>query len=158
MRARWLARLVLALLHRGLTRAPDFIIGGWDRPYMLRWFVIPRNRFFNIYHHHIRRSDDDRALHDHPWWSLSLVLEGEMVEVLSADGLTRRALSAGDIVLRNADSAHRLELPEGGACKTLFLTGPKIRDWGFHCPKGWKHWRDFVAADDAGSVGPGCDP
>lgn len=30
-------------------RAPDFIIGGKDTPYMLRWWIIPRNKWFNIY-------------------------------------------------------------------------------------------------------------
>jgi hypothetical protein len=48
------------------SRPPDFVIGG-DSPYMLRWWIIPRNKFFNIYLHRFLRSDDDRALHDHPW-------------------------------------------------------------------------------------------
>lgn len=43
----------------------DFTIGGHERPYLLRWFIIPRNRFFNIYLHKFLRSDDDRALLDH---------------------------------------------------------------------------------------------
>lgn len=43
------------------SRNPDFIIGGAD-PYMLRWWVIPRNKVFNIYLHRFLRSDDDRAL------------------------------------------------------------------------------------------------
>jgi hypothetical protein len=43
-------------------RAPDFIIGGAERPYMLRWFLLPRNEVFNIYYHRILRDDDDRAL------------------------------------------------------------------------------------------------
>lgn len=149
------AKLINGLLVSRLKRSPDFVIGGIERPYMLRWFIIPRNRFFNIYHHVILRSDDDRALHDHPWWSLSIALDGDMVEVLP--GEVRRTLRQGDIVLRTASSAHRLEIRDGGGCKTLFITGPRIREWGFHCPRGWKHWKDFVARGDAGAVGPGCD-
>jgi hypothetical protein len=156
MRAVWLARLINSAIDRNLKREPDFVIGGAVQPYMLRWFVIGRNRFFNIYHHVIKRSDDDRALHDHPWWSLSIVLDGSMLEVLSADRGVTRMLRQGDIVLRRASSAHRLEIRDGAFCKTLFITGPRIREWGFHCPKGWKHWKDFVSKGDTGSVGPGC--
>lgn len=154
MKAIFLARLINRVLEARLKREPDFIIGGAERPYMLRWFIIPRNRFFNVYHHHIKRSDDDRALHDRPWWSLSIVLDGSMLEVLPGD--IRRQLRQGDIVLRKASSAHRLEIRDHWYCKTLFITGPRIREWGFHCPKGWKHWRDFVAKGDNGAVGPGC--
>ena len=154
MKAVWLARRIEAAIDRRLEREADFVIGGRERPYMLRWFIIPRNRFLNIYHHVILRSDDDRALHDHPWWSLSIVLSGTMLEVLPGD--VRRSLWAGAIVLRRAEDAHRLEIRDGGFCKTLFITGPRIREWGFHCPRGWKHWKDFVSKGDTGSVGPGC--
>ena len=155
MKSVFLARRIKGLIDRNLKRAPDFIIGDPRRPYMLRWFLIPRNRFFNVYHHRILRSDDDRALHDHPWWSLSIVLDGQMLEVLPDD--VRRQLREGDIVLRRADSAHRLELRDHAWCHTLFITGPRIREWGFHCPQGWKHWKDFTAPGDSGQVGKGCD-
>lgn len=155
MKSVFLARLIKGLIDRNLKRPPDFIIGGAEQPYMLRWFLIPRNRFFNIYHHRILRSDDDRALHDHPWWSLSIVLDGQMLEELP--GGVRRQLREGDIVLRRAASAHRLELRDHGWCHTLFITGPRIREWGFHCPQGWKHWKDFTAKGDSGRIGPGCD-
>ena len=29
-------------------------------------------------------------------------------------------------------------------------------EWGFHCPKGWVHWRDFTAGKDGEIVGKGC--
>jgi hypothetical protein len=50
------------------------------------------------------------------------------------------------------DRSHSRELP----ALTLFITGPKVREWGFWCPKGFVHWRDFVHPDDPGGVGPGC--
>ena len=55
------------LIVRVQRRAPDFVIGGSDNPYLLRWFLIPRNPVFNVYLHKFMRSDDDRALHTHPW-------------------------------------------------------------------------------------------
>ena len=38
---------------------------------------------------------------------------------------------------------------------TLFIAGKWQRDWGFHCPKGWVFWRDFVDASGDG-VDRGC--
>lgn len=134
-------------------RAPDFVIGGADAPYMLRWWVIPRNDLFNVYYHRILRDDEDRALHDHPWPSLSIMVSGEMNEVLP-DRVRR--VRAGDVVYRGPDFAHRLELIDGAPAETLFITGPRVRDWGFHCPKGWVLWSDFVDPSDSGAVGRGC--
>lgn len=140
-------------------RAPDFIIGAHDNPYMRRWYIIPRNRWFNVYLHEIRRDDDDRALHDHPWWNVSIVLRGAYREITPKGSFMRRA---GSVVFRRAKSAHRLELPIGEYgpgiryCWTLFLTGPVVRTWGFHCPKGWVPWRDFVDERDSGQIGRGC--
>ena len=63
-----------------LSGRPHKVIGGPD-PYLLRWHVIPRNRLLNVYVHKFLRSDDDRALHDHPWWFVSLILRGRYDEV-----------------------------------------------------------------------------
>ncbi|WP_236643654.1 hypothetical protein [Flavisphingopyxis soli] len=139
------------------SRAPDFVIGN---DYLRRWWVIPRNRLFNIYHHDVLHSDEDRALHDHPWWNVSIVLAGGYFEhVIEAGGINRKVWRGpGSIVFRRAKAAHRLELPfEGARAFTLFITGPRIRQWGFHCAQaGWRHWKDFTNADDYGQIGRGC--
>lgn len=41
----------------------------------LRRYYIFKSRYFNIFLHHIRRSDDDPDPHDHPWSFLSLILK-----------------------------------------------------------------------------------
>jgi hypothetical protein len=140
-----------------MRRPPDMVIGGEDDPYLLRWFVIPRNKMFNVYLHEFYRSDDDRALHDHPWVNCSILLEGEYTEhTIAAGGINhRRILRAGDVVMRGAKSAHRIEL-HAGRCMTLFLTGPKLRTWGFHCAQRWVDWRSFTSPDGR-EVGRGCD-
>lgn len=141
-------------------RSPELVIGGMDNPYLLRWHVIPRNRLFNIYLHRFLRSDDDRALHDHPWPNLSILLDGEYVEHrIKAGGINVRTVRrAGDWALRwSGKIAHRIELTTG-PCWTLFVTGPMYREWGFHCPdKGWVHWRQFTAENDVGAIGKGCE-
>jgi hypothetical protein len=123
--------------------------------YLLRWHIIPRNRWFNVYLHKFLGDDDDRALHDHPWHSLSVCLggDGRLLEVLP--GKRVRSIKRWRPYFRKADQAHRLALI-GNHCWTLFITGPRIREWGFLCPQGWRHWEEFTDAT-GDRVGRGCD-
>jgi len=136
-------------------RRPDFIIGGEEDPYLRRWWVIPRNRFFNIYLHHFMRSDDDRALHSHPWeWNVSVLLEGQYLEHLP--GGRSVVCRAGEVAYRTGESWHRIELTHGSVW-TLFLTGAHAREWGFAAgPSGFTHWRDFLECDKPGAASRGC--
>ena len=139
---------------------------AWIKPhktigdnYLERWHIIPRNRFFNIYLHKFSGSDDDRALHDHPWWSVSFLLKGRLHEIYKAEIVgfsfrVRKPIKRFRPVFRPASHAHRLEL-QSKAAWTLFITGPRVREWGFHCPKGWKHWS--LMADSQGNNIGGCD-
>jgi hypothetical protein len=138
-------------------RPPDFVIGTPEDPYMRRWYLIPRNNWFSMYVHHFLHSDDDRALHDHPWWNLSILLEGQYTEHTIGDGGVhhREIYKAGDWKFRFAKSAHRVELHRG-ECWTLFVRGPVIREWGFHCPGGWRHWTEYSKPGSKGEIGPGC--
>lgn len=122
---------------------------------MLRWHLIPRNKYFNIYLHHMLHSDDDRALHDHPWWSISLCLAGTMEEVRSHP-VSWAEVEQGMVIVRHAAIPHRLVLALGRDAWTLFVTGPVIREWGFHCPQGWRHWRDYTKPGAHGQIGRGC--
>lgn len=134
---------------------PDFHVGPGDDHQLQRWFVVPRNPFNNVYLHRFLRSDDDRALHDHPWDNRSWVLSGGYREHLQDGSVVLR--SEGDVIDRRAIEAHRVELIDVPAV-TLFFTGPVIRNWGFYCPKGWVVWRDFVAIEEGGNRrGNGCD-
>jgi len=140
------------IIRRSDGSRPDFVIGLPEDPYLIRWWMIPRNREGNHYRHCILKSDDDRALHDHPWDSVSVVLEGVLKEHLS-DG-SSRILEIGKPYFRKATDAHRLEVIEGPVW-TDFFTGPKVREWGFHCPQGWVHWKEFTA-ENPGEIGRGC--
>lgn len=134
-------------------RPADFKVGPPGDPYLLRWWLIPRNENFNVYYHRFLHDDDDRALHDHPWPSFSIMISGGVRE-FSIDGV--KDIPPGACTYRDAEFAHRLELVEGAPAETLFITGPRIRDWGFLCPQGWTHWRDFVDPNDPGAPGRGC--
>ena len=116
--------------------------------YLIRRYLLPRNRLLNIYLHKFLGSDDDRALHDHPWYSLSITLKGRLIEHLP--GNNRRTITAGGITLRSPKFQHRIELPAGESAVTLFMTGPVIRKWGFICPRGWISWEKY-------GMNNGCD-
>lgn len=144
-------------LHGG----PHFVIGTPDNPYLLRWYIIPRNNWLSIYLHKFLRDDEDRALHDHPWWFLSWMVKGGYEEVVYEGFLPvrRRWLS---LALRRPTHRHRVRLLRDAAgkmlpCWTFVVTGPRVREWGFWCPQGFIHWEKFTAPGEPGQVGPGCD-
>ena len=129
---------------------PSKVIGDG---YLYRWHIIPRNKWFNIYLHKFIGSDDDRALHDHPWWSLSLRLKGVGKEAY---------LKNGDVVwrdsprfaLRSPTHAHRIALNAARTpLWTVFITGRVKREWGFICADGsWHHWTAFTTPQ-GGTIG-----
>ena len=119
-------------------RAADQVIG---QQYMHRWHLIRKPGVRNLYLHKYLGSDDDRALHDHPWASWSILLWGNLFEVTTqkSDGTTQvKRIWPLIPKYRSAEYSHRLILRSSKAL-TLFYTGKKIREWGFHCPKGWVH-------------------
>lgn len=119
----------------------------------------------NLYVHQFLRDDDDRALHDHPSWACSLILaRGYIEHTIAAGGIHYRNIcTPGHLRFLPTRHTHRIELHRDDhgdpiPCVTLFLFGPAVREWGFHCPhRGWVHYRDFTATDKPGEVGQGCD-
>lgn len=146
-----------------ISGRPHFIVGSPEAPYLRRWFLLPRNPFFRIYLHHFCRSDDDRALHDHPWWFVSLMIWGRYTEVYEYNGVRiAQRRSAPSMVFRPATHRHRVFLNTGSdgrprPCWTIIITGRKVREWGFWCPQGFVPWYQFVSRSNSGEVGPGCD-
>ena len=134
------------------SRPPDFRIGPG---YIDRWFLVPRmSRGNNVFLHRMMRSDDDRAMHDHPWDNTSIIIAGGFVEITPEGSFKREP---GDRIERKATDRHRLEIEPGYQSISLFLTGPKVREWGFWCDnERFVPWREFVGAD-RGQIGRGCD-
>lgn len=135
-------------------------IGDPGDPCMLRWRLVPQNPLCNVYLHRMLKPDPCDALHDHPWASLSLMLSGAVAEEFDGGrGSGTRLIEAGALVYRPAAFAHRLfpAAPGGEATWTLFVTGPVVREWGFHCPRGWRHWTLFTAERPGRAGRFGCD-
>lgn len=134
-----------------IERVPDEIIGHknrWratrpdsppvERPFLLRWYVGgEKHRGLlgcNAYLHQFIRDDEDRALHDHPWWNLSLLLGGQYIEhTIKPGGIHwRQIFRAGDVKLRSPKAAHRVELTYGtvGDCMNGTPTvAPNLPAW-----------------------------
>lgn len=145
------------------------VIETEGNPYLVRWTIFSCS-WFGIFIHKILRSDDDRDLHDHPWDFWSLILWGHYREYVPADWppafvkdemiVKSKLCGPGSLVRHKARDAHRLELmPEltldlvGPAYVrtgkfipvwTLFIHGPRKREWGFYTPQGWIHWKLYT--------------
>lgn len=91
--------------------------------------------------------------------TLTIEISGRLDQKTCAALLKRfRDFHPGDVVYRGARFAHRLYLPgEIKEAWTLFITGPRIRTWGFYCPQGWRDWRIFTSSADRGRIGRGCE-
>lgn len=129
-------------------REPDLVISPDGKPYLLRWHVIPRNEERNVYLHVQVADDQDRALHDHPWDNTSIILAGGYHEHTGSGRGTDAILlrKPGDIIHRQAEDLHRLVLMNDYSI-SLFLTGPRRRDWGFQFPDGWVSHTEVTLKD-----------
>lgn len=153
---RWLARKALArALDMESHRKPDFEIISTGGVYLQRWWLIPRNGILNIYLHHMLLSDDE-IHHDHMYPSVSLVLDEGITEnyrLQPPDSpVLQRTFSQGDVVWRSSVMSHQLVVNKPSW--TIFVTGPRLKQWGFWCPQGWRHWKEYVEKK-GNTSGPG---
>ena len=117
-----------------------------DEPYLERYYVFLKDRRwfpFNIFLHRFLKSDPGHP-HDHPWAFCTIILRGgywEWRPVLDNIGrpLGERVewKGAGSIRFGHARDLHRVELEPGVTPWTLFIPGPKFRDWGFLVGHKW---------------------
>lgn len=123
------------------------VIGGASNPLLVR-YVVFRCAAFGIFVHHLMRSDHDRALHDHPWPFVSIVLRGGYCELhdQTLDGSTFCLWHGpGSVLVRPAEWRHRFGLSR--PAWTLVIVGRRQRRWGFFAPGGWCWWRKYNPAN-----------
>lgn len=102
---------------------------------------------FGIYLHQFHRSDDDLALHNHPWrWALSFILVGGYREERRwGTQVIRRDVKPFSFNFIRGSDFHRVDLHERDAW-SIFIVGPKISSWGFwdrHTGE-FVEWREFI--------------
>ena len=103
-------------------------------------------RLFSIRLHHFRGDDDDRALHDHPWWFFTLILKGGYTDVSEDEerNPVYTPMKRGRLYFRKAHHKHTVKVNPGGVW-TLCLMGPRTRDWGFWTETKGGKYRWFKA-------------
>lgn len=129
-------------------------------PYLVRYYYQNFRPHCRIVIHHVLRSDVD-GLHDHPWAADTFILSGGYWEskliVPNLYPLQDRATSknverlwrpAGYHGQFSSNYYHRLELdPDKAQAETwtLFMMGPKEKDWGFMDQDGeWVQHEEYL--------------
>lgn len=108
-------------------------------PYLKRWYVFRTNPFA-IFIHRFFRSDEDRALHDHPWSFITFIIWRGYNEY-QADGVHRRWPLT--VHYRPATHRHRVELIDGKPCWTIVFRFREHRMWGFWEKSGFIPWNKW---------------
>lgn len=114
-------------------------VDGERRVYMDR-FYLWRCKWFSIRFHKLLISDMDRHLHDHPWNWFTIMIKGSYIET-TARG--EKTVKAGRVNGHKARTAHKLTLLTSEVW-TIFVTGGKFREWGFHTEDGWVFHKDYL--------------
>lgn len=158
-----IAMSYIGSLHRpaDLVIAPVLDAG----PYIYRWYLVRDAKLAGVYFHIQVADDPERPLHDHPWDNMSVILAGGYTEVLDtevgcADPMTMGTFirKPGDVIFRRAEWAHRLFMPKGVTyTMSQFSMGPKVREWGFWYPEGWRSYEEVTRLRDGISYHVGAD-
>lgn len=135
-------------------REPDMTIGPRNDPQTRRWHLF-RWRGVQVALHQWLQSDNDRALHDHSADNFSVLLWGSYREWFSHSWEKPywKLRLPWIPYFRRAETPHRVELHRGAPVWTLWVRFKPRREWGFWCPKGWRHWRGYVAERELYSAG-----
>ena len=124
-----------------------------NEPYLERYYLFLRDRKrfpFNIFLHKFLKSDPD-DVHDHPWPYATVILKGGYWEwIPHFDTVGRKTgeyqvwRGPGHFRISKANSFHRIELDPDITAWTLFMPGPKQRDWGFLVQNKWIQWEQYL--------------
>lgn len=170
--ARFLARPAMAnRLIDYAMRTPYFHLPSDDDPsYMARYWVFnPYNREtnvprwaplipFSIRVHHIKRADNERHLHDHPWNARTIILRGWYVEQRHTErdwelfelvggwpgGSERFIRTRGETARLGFEEYHRIIQVNPGGVWTLFISWRWRGAWGFLVDGAKVPWRDYL--------------
>jgi hypothetical protein len=131
---RWLLKRLQRNMRRPLKLIKRAGLDGVDQTLISRKSVFDGLGVSVRLHDIIRSDPPDSGLHDHPWWSISIILKNSYYEVMPGGLVVLR--EPGDIVFRRATALHRVFLPRRAPCVSLFIHGRRSRRWGFQKPDG----------------------
>ena len=114
-----------------------------NEPYLTRYYLFLKDRKwfpFNVFLHNFHKGDLD-DLHDHPWPYFTLILRGGYWEHTVSGKHWR---SPGHFRINTPRSLHRIELEPNTDVWTLFIPGPKLREWGFIRKGEWVESQQYL--------------
>lgn len=94
--------------------------------------------------HHIRRPDQDRHHHDHPWNARTIILKGWYGEERGDRILLRMP---GKTATLKFGEFHRISTVSAGGIWTLFITWKYRGTWGFQVDGQKVPWRQYLGVD-----------
>jgi hypothetical protein len=106
-------------------------LGKPECPYVERW--VADFGLFSIRIHKWLASDDNRALHDHPWDYYTMVLKGNYYDIGETpyDSYSLWSGFPWKLHFRKAERRHWVKLGDEVPTWTILFTGPEKREWGF---------------------------
>jgi hypothetical protein len=124
-----------------------------NEPLLTRYYLFlkERDKFpFNVFLHNFHKGDPD-DVHDHPWPYATLILKGGYYEWIPQFNSKGEKISEvavwrgpGSFRVCGANSYHRIELDPNVSAWTLFMPGPKKREWGFLVKNKWIHNEQYL--------------
>lgn len=112
-----------------------YIDGPDGQPYNERHFLFQIPGIgITAYIHRFVGSDPGKELHNHPWnWAIAIPLSGWYSEkrYTGALDIEEKIVKFPNVNVIWGDTFHRVDLPPGGECYTLFIHGPWVKVWGF---------------------------
>lgn len=159
--ARFLARPAVAnWLIAYAMRTPYFHLPSDEDPsYMARYWVFnPYDREtnvprwaplfpFSIRVHHIKRADNERHMHDHPWNARTIILRGSYREArpgFHSFATHTQVLKPGDTARLGFEQYHRITDVCPGGAWTLFISWRWRGVWGFLVDGVKVPWREYL--------------
>lgn len=98
-----------------------------------RWRILS-TPIISIYIHRIYKEDQDPYLHDHPWNYFGLIINGSYTEQTPNK---LNVLMPGAFAFKKATDFHKIQKLNTDSVTTLFITGRRIREWGYKIYGYW---------------------
>lgn len=122
-------------------KKPKYIYRFDDTLLLIRYTIFDC-KFFGIKIHKLVGTDN-ACQHDHPWAFVTFLMKGGYVEYTPNGS---KVYSRFSLLYRPAKYTHKLEIHQ--PVWTFVITFKRVREWGFHTPKGWIKWFKFTEQDD----------
>lgn len=118
--------------------------------------------WFNIYIHHILKSDEDAHPHDHPWHFVSIILWGGYIErwlgayenyrYWMGVPLREDVRGIGNLIIHNAKDFHQITLRKKSAWTLVFTSSRERPSWGYQTSEGWMDFKKYRQLKRAGQL------